>query len=325
MSPEGTRTFEIEWPGLATRLESFLARKGVPADQREDLVQETGTRLVGMWNSVDRSRPTWALTLTIALNIIRDRYRRGESREIASEVPDLPAHYDLEQAGLARIELGRVKRALASLTDAQRGALMAELGYRDGFHRPDSSADKMLRSRARRRLTTIVGRASAGFAFQLRRAGEFVHAMVGAGDSGLQGLGCAACALLALGAFVSPHGIFNPTVPTHSRSELAPFVSVHLGDHTPLALRGAASRVHAPASRPTGAVATRRSQAHASRAASTQAAPQSGASGPVPGAQPLPDPPQPPPDLGRGSPKPPHHPLMDRVQALLDEVTPHKL
>jgi len=144
MSPEGSRRFEKEWPALASRLDGFLARKGIRPDQREDLVQETGARLVGMWHSVDRNRPTWALTLTIALNILRDRYRRGEP-EIASEIPEIAAHYDVESAGIARIELGRVKAALASLTAPQRAAVLAEIGYRDGMHRPDSSADKMMR------------------------------------------------------------------------------------------------------------------------------------------------------------------------------------
>jgi hypothetical protein len=318
MSPEGSRTFEAEWPGLATKLESFLARKGIPPDQREDLVQETGARLVGMWNSVDRNRPTWALTLTIALNIIRDRYRRGESREIASEVPDQPALYDLEQAGLARIELGRVKSALASLTAAQRGALMAELGHREGIHRPDTSADKMLRSRARSRLNAIVGRASAALTWPLRRAGEFVQAVAGSGEAGLQGLGCAACALLALGTMVAPHGASIASASTGRHSELfVPSYGTHQID-TLLEPRGAASRALAPG--------TVRDEARARRShvrTSSTGAPTSSGTEPgvVPDPQPLPDTP-PPPDMGRGAPKPPHLPLIEQVKKTLGGKLP---
>ena len=323
MSPEGSRTFEKEWPALAGRLNGFLARKGISSDQREDLVQETGARLVGMWQSVDRNRPTWALTLTIALNILRDRYRRGEP-EIAAEIPDIAAHYDVEQAGLARVELGRVKKALSSLTAPQQAALLAELGYREGMHRPDSSADKMMRSRARRRLNLIVGRASAGLALQFRRAGELFQALVGSGSSGLQAAGCAACALLAFGA-AAPNGAFEPAVPSQSRSDhLAPFVYELADNQASHALRGVASRALAPESTLRNGARARRPLSGAQAAAPKQQ-PAQESTGHSPVDTPLPDPPQPPPNLGRGAPKPPRHPLIDRVQAVLDEVNPTKL
>ncbi|HYI44704.1 MAG TPA: hypothetical protein VE174_04490 [Actinomycetota bacterium] len=321
MSPEGSRTFEKEWPALAGRLNGFLARKGISPDQREDLVQETGARLVGMWQSVDRNRPTWALTLTIALNILRDRYRRGEP-EIATEIPDIAAHYDVEQAGLARVELGRVKKALSSLTGPQRAALLAELGYREGMHRPDSSADKMMRSRARRRLNLIVGRASAGLALQFRRAGELFQALVGSGGSGLQAVGCAACAFLAFGA-AAPHGTFDPAVPSQSRSDLAPFVHDLADNQASHALGGVASRALAPEGTLRNGARARRSLSGTQTAApKQQSAPKQTGTSPVPA--PLPDPPQPPPNLGRGAPKV-RHPLIDRVQAVLNDVNPTKL
>lgn len=77
MSPDKKRDFESEWALLATRLKSFLSRKNVPAGKHDDLIQETALRLYKIWDTVDRARPAWALTVTIALNLLRDEYRRA--------------------------------------------------------------------------------------------------------------------------------------------------------------------------------------------------------------------------------------------------------
>ena len=65
---------------------------------------------------------------------------------------------DLEAAGIARIELGRVRSALPQLSQRQREVLLAEIGRET----PAMQADKMTRSRARRKLNYLVGRASSG-------------------------------------------------------------------------------------------------------------------------------------------------------------------
>jgi hypothetical protein len=217
-----------------------------------------------------------------------------------------------------------VKKALSSLTRPQQAALLAELGYREGMHRPDSSADKMMRSRARRRLNLIVGRASAGLALQFRRAGELFQALVGSGGSGLQAVGCAACAFLAFGA-AAPHGTFEAVTQSESRSGLAPYVHTLSDNQASHALRAVASRALAPEATLRDGARARRSLSSSTRPAAPkkQSAPKPTGTSPVPA--PLPDPPQPPPNLGRGAPKPPRHPLIDRVQATLDDLTPSKL
>ena len=200
MSPEEKHEFEAVWPELASRLHAFLARKRVPLDQREDLVQETGARLVGIWDTVDRGRPTWPLAMTVALNLVRDRARRQSGHEVVSEFPDIPQAYDLEAAGIARMELEEVRSAMTQLSARQREVLLAEIGVGD----ESLTRDKMTRSRARRKLNLIVGRLAAGISIQYRRVAEMFHAVVGS-EGALQGLGCSACALLAMGAVLVPH------------------------------------------------------------------------------------------------------------------------
>ena len=204
MSPEERHRFEAIWPDLAVRLDAFLARKQVPTAHREDLVQETGTRLVGMWEEVDQSRDTWPLAMTIALNLIRDRARRGVDRELASEIPDVPSIYNVESAGLARVELSKVRDALPQLTARQRAAVLAEVGNVIGAE--SSGVDKMTRSRARRKLSLIVGRISAGISLQFRRLSDFVQALSVTNEGALSGLSCTACALLAMSAIVTHPG-----------------------------------------------------------------------------------------------------------------------
>lgn len=154
------RSFEEEWPDLARKLQSLLSAKRVPASKREDIVQETGLRLFRMWEQVDPQRPVWALTVTIALNLVRDEARRRSTREVLGAVPDLPSPYDVERSGLARIELARVEHALTQMTPDHRSVLLAEVGNEATLLR-GANAVKMLRMRARRRLMSLLDSASA--------------------------------------------------------------------------------------------------------------------------------------------------------------------
>ena len=248
MSPEDRHEFENVWPELSLRLKSFLARKRIPFDQREDLVQETGARLVANWDKVDTARPTWPLAMTIALNLVRDRARKQS--ELIAEIPDMAQDYDLEAAGIARLELDRVRSAMSHLSSRQQEVLLAEIGRETSTMR----SDKMTRSRARRKLNHLVGRATAGLSLQFRRLADLVHAAVGT-DGALQGLGCSACALLAVTAVLVPH-----TAPANS-SELTPYqksfgeldMSGRI-DVSELALSGAAARASAPGDRDSASI-----------------------------------------------------------------------
>jgi DNA-directed RNA polymerase specialized sigma24 family protein len=200
LTPERRRDFENEWPELARRLSRFLARKGVDFSDVDDLVQETGLRLYGMWGEIDQTRGSWPLASTIALNLVRDRGRRRPIREIASgDVPDTPDLYEVERAGLARVELGRIELALASLSASHRSALLMEVGNGVACAAKDSEAARMLRMRARRRLTAMLEKVSA-VVLPLRpsRLNDLIEWVFGSRQVALSTVSCVLC--VALGA-----------------------------------------------------------------------------------------------------------------------------
>jgi DNA-directed RNA polymerase specialized sigma24 family protein len=207
MTPERRRDFEHQWPAIQSGLKSLLARKKVPALEHEDLIQETALRLYGMWGRVDPSRSPWPLAVTIALNLVRDGSRHRPIRELASaEVPDVPDVHEVERAGLARVELGRVRAALGELSPAYRQSLLVEVG--DATARADAgaAAQKMTRVRARRKLVQLVEKVSAALSlrhlkfWRTQWFTDFGQWIVGAREGILGSIPCLAC--LAVGATV---------------------------------------------------------------------------------------------------------------------------
>lgn len=154
-------SFEEEWPALAARLGKRMARSCPDACEREDLVQEVGLRLFRMWDRVD-DRPLWPLVLTIALNLRRDAHRSWHEPAILL-TQDLPASFDVEREGLARVELRRVQQALQLLSEAHRSVLLAEIGKLPPMDMTPASM-KMTRMRARRRLHQLLDSGSGAFA-----------------------------------------------------------------------------------------------------------------------------------------------------------------
>lgn len=159
---------------MATQLHAMLAGKRVPKCKREDLVQETGLRLFRMWRQVDPERPVWPLAVTITLNLLRDEARRP-GREVLGDVPDRPDHLDVERTSFASLELKRVWRAMADLSPSHRSALLVELGQAGEVAERGPAAAKMLRLRARRKLSAALESVSVGgglVAFRIRRVFE---------------------------------------------------------------------------------------------------------------------------------------------------------
>ena len=198
MSPDSKRSFETEWPQLSARLRRLLARKNVPAGCHDDLVQETALRLVVMWDQVDRNRSPWPLTVTIVMNLLRDANRPRPVREICGDIPDVIAAADVERSGIARSELARVRRAMKELTSEQRAVLLYELGMA-GEGKRTKDADKMLRMRARRKLTAVLRDVSAVVALRLRRSLDEMYGYVTLRDGFVQGATCALCLVMGAG------------------------------------------------------------------------------------------------------------------------------
>jgi RNA polymerase sigma-70 factor (ECF subfamily) len=117
---------------FAPRVKSFMMRKGAPAEQAEDLVQET---MIAVWSKAalyvgERgSVSTWIFT--IARNLRIDRLRRERSSQFTDlddyDAPSLEASQD---DALGRLqEDGAVARALAQIPAEQRELLI--LSYVD--------------------------------------------------------------------------------------------------------------------------------------------------------------------------------------------------
>ena len=246
MSPEMKRDFEHQWTELSPRLRLFLARKKVPSGRRDDLVQEVALRLLLMWPQVDRGRPLWPLAVTITMNLVRDEGRARPVREIYGDVPDVLGVSDVETSGLARVEIDRVRRAMAALTAPQRESLLKEIGAASGNgHSVD--AEKMLRLRARRKLSEVLQDVSAVVLLRYRRSLEGLQALLSIRDGLAQSSVCILCLIAGISG-----GVVVETAP---RAEAAPL------DRAYAATRDVTSEVASPGSIRSVARASQASQA----------------------------------------------------------------
>lgn len=217
MSPELVGAFEQQWPEVAKRLQGLLAGKNVPACKREDVVQETGLRLFGMWEKVDRTRPVWPLVVTITLNLLRDEARRNTEREILGAVPEQPTIHDVEHEGLARLEFERVQQAMAQLSPSHRDVLLNEITPTMEVPKNARNATKMMRLRARRALATLLETAvlRAGLVgFKIRQSLGFSDPLIplraGAAETGAVPAAALALAALLFGTMhAQPPSIAN--------------------------------------------------------------------------------------------------------------------
>ncbi|HWC13825.1 MAG TPA: sigma-70 family RNA polymerase sigma factor [Actinomycetota bacterium] len=156
----GKQSFEQAWPDLAHRLERVLRSRHISPWLVDDIVQETGLRLFKRWDTVDPKLSPWGLALTIAKNLLWDATHRQAARELLVDVPERPGSHDVEDAGIARLELWRVARAMGRMTPRHRSVLLAEVGGAEASG-PTAAATKMTRMRARKRLNALLEGASA--------------------------------------------------------------------------------------------------------------------------------------------------------------------
>lgn len=175
MSPNDTEAFESCWRDIAHDLDIILIRRGIEEHTRQDLIQETALRLLARWERLDKTRPVVPLAATIALNLMRDGFRRAKHEVISEVEPSAPAG-DVEHEGLARLELGRVAKAMKKLSSSYRNVLLANVSdeaaaatreprlvasdgsaiERTPVPERSPAATKMLRMRARRRLARLL-------------------------------------------------------------------------------------------------------------------------------------------------------------------------
>ena len=167
LNDERGRSFEEEWPGLARRLERFLAAKSVDTWLRADVVQETATRVYRKWPSLDHSCPLWNLVVTIALGVLVDERRKTSRFELTPDVRQ-PEIEDVEIRALHRVSLAKARAVLEGMREEQRRVLLAEIGEAPW---PDGPRNRInvQRLRARLALKSEMGPwAPAGVALRMR-------------------------------------------------------------------------------------------------------------------------------------------------------------
>ena len=180
-------SFDDAWPALAERLRRTLTARGVPAQDRDDVVQETALRVYRSWTGLDPNRPAWPFVITVGINIWRDviRERTGRIAQChPTEHIEITADQDVERDVLAREELASTVVAMRSLAPEQRRLLLATEEFGDTI-RPLRPAERVARMRVRRQLARAVGRASAALALlwlrrPVRSTGVAVTAYAGA-------------------------------------------------------------------------------------------------------------------------------------------------
>ena len=160
-------------------------------------MQETALRLIKMWDRVEpRLLPSLATTIT--LNLLRDESRRRKTQDILAEIPELAEPGTVEAAGLARIELEKVRTAMTQLSPAQRSALLREIGDTAASFPGTPDAEKMLRLRARRKLQAAIQKVSGLLVLRVRKIAEVLQAAGNGREALVQGLSCVGCVAIGL-------------------------------------------------------------------------------------------------------------------------------
>lgn len=158
-----TGTFDEAWTELTPRLAAVLAARGVHAQDRDDILQDTALRLYRVWDSLAPDQPVWPYAVTITLNLWRDtlRHKVAQPADVASiRSADPAADLDVERTVMARQELATVGAALRKLAPEQRNLLLMNDEVA-AVVRPLDASERMARMRVRRELAKVVGRASA--------------------------------------------------------------------------------------------------------------------------------------------------------------------
>jgi len=222
-----TPDFASSWRDLRDRLDAYLIGRGVAAETAEDVVQETGLRLIGSWGRIDHSRPLAPLARKIAWNLVIDRHRHNAAARVV-ELTDVPSSYDIEAHGLARARLHSAATALTRLRPHDRVVLLGEVGVLE------RSTDRMARMRARRRLRAAVDAMRAGFAF-VPSLWRRISGSAQAGAGGELAVGATAgflaiASIAALSLDGAGHALANPRPNLAHKISSAELVATRIAD-----------------------------------------------------------------------------------------------
>jgi hypothetical protein len=150
------------WPEVSKRVAAGLARRGVPAADIADVVQETAARALAHPPQVASADELARWAFTVATRITIDGHRRTGRVQLVPLDDDSPQAPDVATIVEGRIRWQKTMRALSLLSGADRAALAASLWptaptVADAGRR-QAVRDAVRLHRARTRLTAMVAR-----------------------------------------------------------------------------------------------------------------------------------------------------------------------
>lgn len=136
---------------MASRVTRILGRRGAPHDMIDDALQTAAMRALKRSDGFDSLDGLVNWLVKVAWHEVQAEWRR-QARLDPGEVPERPGSPDPAEVIEGRLALDAVADSLASLSDAERGAILGPEDRAD-----DSIAiTKMRRYRARRHLAAVV-------------------------------------------------------------------------------------------------------------------------------------------------------------------------
>lgn len=222
MEPPPPTSFDLErdWPAVSARVSAKLAAYKVPVALRDDLVQETGLRLLELGDKLDPSRSIVALASAIAMNLLRDHLRRERRLAPILDVDAVLDSADVESEVIARDEWRRVSAAIDRLGPEQRAALLAEIGAALAPAGRSTTAVRMLRMRGRKQLHALldeISRARAVMGMTFKDACDRVAARLTRVTPSLRGEEVAQAGGAAIVLFAASMLVLQPEVPPAAR------------------------------------------------------------------------------------------------------------
>lgn len=162
--------FEAWWPEVSRRLNATLTRRGVRPADAADIVQETAVRTLARWPDVDDCEAFTRWAHTVAWRQCIDAYRRTRGATTvsfgASHDQAAPEGWSSDRVVEGKLELERTFRAMASLSTADRAALVAAIAgpASTAIDRKQAVREAVRLHRARLRLVGVVTKLGGGVA-----------------------------------------------------------------------------------------------------------------------------------------------------------------
>ncbi|MHB1927984.1 MAG: sigma factor [Acidimicrobiales bacterium] len=148
-------TWDDAWPEVAGRVRRILRSRRAPPSIIDDAIQTAAERALRRTEGFDTLDGCVNWTVKVAWHEIQAQWRR-EARVSPGDVPERAGGSDPAREVEDRLAIATAIKSLALLPEPERHAILSSLDDSGLSERPLSAAEKMRRSRARRRLAALV-------------------------------------------------------------------------------------------------------------------------------------------------------------------------